>query len=80
MMKKLFQYLQLISFESFDDVLESTPEYNESQSTDDQFQCSPENLKPRLLTKSELNDLGRDLGLTKEEVELLGSRLKEKHG
>jgi len=34
---------------------------------------------PEPFSQDELNDLVRDLGLTKEKVELLSSRLKEKH-
>ena len=33
----------------------------------------------QLLTKSDLNDLVRDLSLTKNNAELLGSRLKERN-
>ena len=62
-----------------DDVLQSSPEFSQSQPTDDDFQCTPDNLKPRLFAQAEINDLVRDLGLTKEKAELLGSRLKEKH-
>lgn len=66
--------------QSIDDVLQSSePESDESGPDDDEFQCSPENLEPQLFTQAELNDLVRDLGLTKEKAELLGSRLKEKH-
>ncbi|EFN77001.1 hypothetical protein EAI_07091, partial [Harpegnathos saltator] len=34
---------------------------------------------PKSFNQSALNDLVRDLGLSKESVELLGSRLKERH-
>lgn len=64
--------------EHIDDVLQSSPESSQSQPTDDDFQCTPDNLK-QLFAQAELNDLVRDLGLTKEKAELLGSRLKEKH-
>jgi hypothetical protein len=33
--------------------------------------------KPHLVAQSELNDLVRDLNLSKAQAELLGSRLKE---
>lgn len=46
---------------------------------DEDFQCSMENVEPKLFNQIELNDLVRDLGLTKEKAELLGSRLKEKN-
>ncbi|XP_066463509.1 uncharacterized protein [Eleutherodactylus coqui] len=35
--------------------------------------------KPKVFTQGELNDLIRDLSLSKEKAELLASRLKEKH-
>lgn len=35
--------------------------------------------KPKLLTQAELNDLVRDLELTKEKAQLLASRMKERH-
>lgn len=63
--------------ESMDDVLQPSREFESL--TDDRFQCSPETLKPRLFTQAELNDLIRDLGLTKETAELLGSKLQEYH-
>jgi len=31
--------------QSIDDVLQFSPEFNESQPNDDEFQCSPENLR-----------------------------------
>lgn len=46
---------------------------------DEDFQCSMENVEPKLFNQIELNDLVRDLGLTKEKAELLDSRLKEKN-
>lgn len=46
---------------------------------DEEFQCVTENVEPTLFTQVELNDLVRDLGLTKEKSELLGSRLKQKN-
>lgn len=55
------------------------PESVESRTDDDEFQCPSENLKPQLLTLAKLNDLVRDLGLTKKKTELVCSRLKEKH-
>lgn len=50
-----------------------------SQPSDDEFQCALENLKPQLFTQVELNHFVRDLDLTKEKAELVGSRLKEKN-
>ncbi|KAJ8869777.1 hypothetical protein PR048_028785 [Dryococelus australis] len=43
----------------------------------DEFECT-DNLEPKLFTQTELNDLVRDFGLTKEKAELLGSRFKER--
>jgi hypothetical protein len=34
---------------------------------------------PQLFTQSELNDVIRDLGMSREKTELLGSRLKQKN-
>ena len=44
---------------------------------DNEFQCM-ETSQYQRFTQFQLNDLIRDLGLTKEKTELLGSRLKEK--
>jgi hypothetical protein len=43
---------------------------------DDEFQCHTE-CRSTTFTQSELNDIIRNLGLPKEEAELLGSRLQE---
>ena len=61
--------------QSIDDVLQSTSKFFESQPSTDEFQFSTENLKSQWFTQAELNDLVRDLGLTKEKAEFLGSRL-----
>ena len=45
---------------------------------DDTYQPKEDN-QPVLLTQVELNDLTRDLNLSKESAQLLGLRLKEKH-
>lgn len=37
--------------QSIDDVSKSSPECNEIRSGDDEFRCSPENLKLRLFTQ-----------------------------
>lgn len=42
-------------------------------------ECEFESSKPQLFEQNELDDLVRDLCLTKEKAELLGSRLKEKN-
>ena len=49
---------------------------------DDRVECDPdfvEESTPVKFTQGELNDLVRDLGLSKEAAELLASRLNEKH-
>ncbi|GBL76983.1 hypothetical protein AVEN_12646-1 [Araneus ventricosus] len=51
---------------------------SDSESVDDNFQCDADNDAPQLFTEMELNDFVRDLGLSKESAEILGSRLKEK--
>ena len=43
------------------------------------YQPIEEKIEPQLFDQAELNDLIRDLGLSKESSQLLGSRLKEKH-
>ena len=47
------------------------------QCTDPTFTPEGGSDKPHLIVQSELNDLVRDLGLSKQQSELLGSRLKE---
>lgn len=59
----------LLLCESFDDVSQSSSEFNKNYPRDDKFQCYPEHLKPHLLTEAELNDSVRDLGLIKENAE-----------
>jgi hypothetical protein len=52
---------------------------SESTANDDvDFSPDNEDRTPQLFTQIELNDIVRDLGLTKEKSEVLGSRLKEK--
>lgn len=55
--------------------LQSIPEFNKTQLNDDE---SPTNWKPQLFTQDVLNDLVRDLGLTKEKPELLCTTPKQK--
>lgn len=64
----------LNSIEVFSDVQSESNEQD-----DEEFHCTTENVEPKVFTQIELNDLVRDLGLTKEKAELLGSRLKEKN-
>jgi hypothetical protein len=53
---------------------------SESIANDDvDFSPDNEDRTPQLFTQIELNDIVRDLGLTKEKSEVLGSRLKEKN-
>ena len=49
-----------------------------SDAADPTFKCA-RNSNRKVFTQSELSDLARDLGLTKEKAELLASRLKEKN-
>jgi hypothetical protein len=52
---------------------------SESTANDDvDFSPDNEDRTPQLFTQIELNDSVRDLGLTKEKSEILGSTLKEK--
>jgi len=48
---------------------------NEEQD-DATFETSTSSCEPHLLTQGELNDLVRDLKLSKKQAELLGSRLR----
>ena len=48
---------------------------NSSCDSDDTFQLSQEATKPHLISQEDLNDLVRDLNLTKSNSELLASRL-----
>ena len=48
---------------------------NSSCDSDDTFQLSQEAIKPHLISQEDLNDLVRDLNLTKSNSELLASRL-----
>ena len=49
---------------------------NLSRDSDDTFQLSQEATKPYLISQEDLNDLVRDLNLTKSNSELLASRLQ----
>jgi hypothetical protein len=44
----------------------------------DEYMCEDDS-EPQTFTQEELNDLVRDLNLSKDKAELLGSRLKQKH-
>lgn len=52
-----------------------SPDYEES--SDDQYVCDGASSTPHILTQEELNDLVRDLDLSKSKAELLGSRLQQ---
>lgn len=67
---------------NFDNVVLDVTSDSKSDSDDHadvEFQCPSENLEPKLFNQTELNDLVRDLGLTKEKAEIIGLRLKEKN-
>ena len=65
----------LVSALSSEDDLSSTD--SETTIADNDF--PPSLLPPQLFSQNELNDLARDLNLSKESSELLASRLKEKN-
>lgn len=46
---------------------------------EDEEECKSKNAEPQTFSQSELNDLIRDLYLTKEGSKLLGSTLKDKN-
>lgn len=50
--------------------------YYENEDSDE-YEPGIDSNKPHLISQGELNDLVRDLGLTKKKAELLGSRLQE---
>lgn len=61
---------------------ENLPELDDSEcysSEEDEEEYKSKNTEPQTFSQSELNDLIRDLYLTKEGSELLGSRLTEKN-
>lgn len=71
----------LDGLESFEDDLQpydAATGRNEGTSTDPDYVLE-ESLEPQTFTQDELNDLVRDLSLSKEKAELLASRLKEKN-
>ena len=63
--------------------LESTSSSSSSSSSTEtsnhDYGSTPTKGQPKQFTQEELNDLVRDLGLSKETAQILGSRLKEKH-
>lgn len=59
--------------------IENVSRSDNEQTLDEEYQCPINSKEPKLLTLSELNDLVRDLGITKEKAKLFGSRLKEKN-
>lgn len=61
-----------------DDDTESSMSSDEHESQEDCYaQQSEIDKSPQLITQSKLNDLVRDLSLTKQQSELLASRLQE---
>jgi hypothetical protein len=57
-----------------DEIVEDEP--MELSDKDDEYQPSTSSTEPHLITQPELNDLVRDLNLSKNQAELLGSRLQ----
>ena len=49
---------------------------NNNMDCDPTFACACSSSEPHLLTQGDLNDIVRDLNLSKKQAELLGSRLK----
>jgi hypothetical protein len=50
---------------------------SDSGGDDEEYHCHTESQSPQMFTQSELSNVKRDLGLPKENAELLGYRLKE---
>lgn len=62
--------------ESSDDAYEENPAYQQPEEDRDQLYI-PDSVEPHMLSQGDFNDLVRDLYLTKEMSELLGSRLQQ---
>lgn len=67
----------LVSMQDGEECSENTAGHN-ADSTDPDYTVD-ECLEPKTFTQAELNDLIRDLNLSKDKAELLASRLKQKH-
>ena len=63
----------------FSDSEQSEPEGASSSKHDESFEMEASKSEPSLFTQTELNDLVRDLNLTKHQSEVLASRLQEKN-
>ncbi|GFW68347.1 uncharacterized protein TNCV_2263361 [Trichonephila clavipes] len=64
--------------DTMDNILDNLDQISHiSSDSDDGF--DPGTNGPELFSHSDLNDLARDLGLSKDTAEVLGSRLKERH-
>ena len=55
----------------------SDSQSDEQEQAEDMFEHTTENLEPKLFPQIKLNYLVRNLGLTKEQAELLAFKLKE---
>jgi hypothetical protein len=56
---------------------DSDDERSEMEQQSDAYEPEDDEKKPHMINQGELNDLVRDLGLTKKKAELLGSRLQQ---
>jgi hypothetical protein len=65
------------STEKLEDIPEDSED--EGETYDEDYRYVSDSIEPQLFSQIELNDLVRDLGLSKESAELLGSRLKQKN-
>ena len=64
---------------AIDEVEYSSSAESEASGEQDAWITDTTSNEPQLFTQHELNDLTRDLNLTKESAQLLGSRLREKN-
>jgi len=62
-----------------DNLNSSSDSSEDVQEMDQSYEPGDSSTQPKPLNQAELNDLTRDLGLSKESAQLLGSRLKENH-
>ena len=63
--------------QAYTDLLSDSDDEMEDEDITDAYQPLVESHQPKPFSQAELNDLTRDLGLSKESAQLLGSRLSE---
>ncbi|KAI6661498.1 hypothetical protein LOD99_13371 [Oopsacas minuta] len=69
----------LYEFDSLSDDVDTLSYSMDDSSIGSEYVTEDSNLAPQTFTQGELNDLVRDLDLSKEKAELLASRLQQKN-